>query len=304
MKTKRLLTALLCFAAFALIANAKTIYCSYSGSNTNNGLSWATAVASIDTAKVRASAGDNIWIQGDADGLTGYNSYTRTSTEAGQGKEAMSFADLNVFGGFKGDETDLSQRQVIDVDGNGIVEPWEFKYPTRILFELSNGARAFVCGGQTNTRIVDGLEFWMPTNYDFSTIATEVQLFVIGPNTAFKNCTIKDAFLKTNNASLRPFVWNKGRMEYCLVQNNTVTGVFTGTTDNQFSPLLELLHQQKLTDITPGIVGCVIRNNKTIADFSNSTLTSLAGRQRGLLIYINMHDPAKGSHPDSGFRRH
>ena len=295
MKTKRLFTALMCLSVFALIANAKTIYCSYNGSNTNDGLTWAKAVASIDTAKVRASAGDNIWIQGDADGLTGYNSYTRTSTEAGQGKEAMSFGDMSVFGGFKGDETNLSQRQVIDVDGNGIVEPWEFKYPTRIIFELSNGARALVCGGQTNTRTIDGLEFWMPTNYDFSTVATEVQLFVIGPNLSFKNCTIKDAFLKTNNASLRPFIWNKGRMEYCLVQNNTVTGVFTGTTDNQFSPLIELLHQQKLTDITPGIIGCVIRNNKTVADFSNSTLTSLAGRQRGLLIYINMHDPAKGT---------
>jgi hypothetical protein len=295
MKTKRLFTALLCLAAFALVANAKTIYVSYNGNNTNNGLSWSTAVLSLDTAKVRAAAGDNIWVQGDADGVSGYNLYTRTSTEAGQGKESLSFGDINVFGGFKGDETNLSQRQLIDVDGNAIVEPWEFKYPTRIIFELSNGARAFVCGGQTNTRIVDGLEFWMPTNYDFSTVATEVQLFVIGPNTAFKNCTIKDAFLKTNNASLRPFVWNKGRMEYCLVQNNTVTGVFTGTTDNQFSPLIELLHQQKLTDITPGIVGCVIRNNKTIADFSNSTLTSLAGRQRGLLIYINMHDPAKGA---------
>jgi hypothetical protein len=295
MKTKRLLAATLFFSAFALVTNAKTVYCSYNGSNNNNGLSWATAVLSLDTAKVRAAAGDNIWIQGDADGLSGYNSYTRTSTEAGQGKEALSIADLNVFGGFKGNETELSQRQLIDADANGIIEPWEFKYPTRFLFELSNGARAFVCGGQTNARIVDGLEFWMPTNYDFSTLATEVQLFVIGPNTAFKNCTIKDAFLKTNNASLRPFVWNKGRMEYCLVQNNTVSGVFSGTTDIQFSPLIELLHQQKLTDITPGIVSCVIRNNKTIADFSNSTLTSLAGRQRGLLMYINLHDPAKGT---------
>ena len=107
MKTKRLFSALLCLTSFALIANAKTIYCSYNGSNTNDGTSWAKAVASIDTAKVRAAAGDNIWVQGDADGLTGYNSYTRTSTEAGQGKEALSFADLNVFGGFKGDETSL-----------------------------------------------------------------------------------------------------------------------------------------------------------------------------------------------------
>jgi hypothetical protein len=126
MKTKRLLTALLCLTAFVLVTNAKTVYCSYNGKDTNNGLSWATAVLSLDTAKVRAAAGDNIWVQGDADGVNGYNSYTRTSTEAGQGKEALSFADLNVFGGFRGDETNLSQRQVIDGDGNGIDTEVEF----------------------------------------------------------------------------------------------------------------------------------------------------------------------------------
>lgn len=295
MKTTRLFTTLLFIAAFAVIASAKTIYCSYNGNNTNDGLSWSKAVLSIDTAKVRAAAGDQIWIQGDAEGLTGYNLYARTSAEAGQGKEALSFGDVDVYGGFKGDETSLLQRQLLDVDGNRIIEPWEFKYPTRIVFELSNGARAFVFGGQTSTRVVDGIEFWMPTNYDFSNIAAEVQMFVIGNNSLFRNNTIRDGFVKSNNTSLRPYVWNKGRMEYCLFQNNTVTGTFSGTTDIQFSPLIEIFYQQKTTDITPGIVNCVIRNNKSVADFSNSTLTSLAGRQRGLLIYINLHDAAKGS---------
>lgn len=295
MKTKQLFLTVLCVMSIALVSNAKTIYVSYNGNNTNNGLSWATAVLSLDTARVKATAGDDIWIQGDADGVNGYNSYNQSSTVAGQGNEAWIITDYNVYGGFKGNETSLDQRQLIDNDGNGIVEPWEFKYPTRIIFDLQNGARAFVCGGQTNTRIVDGIEFWMPTNYDFSTVTTEVQLFVIGPNTIFKNSTIRDAFIKTNNASLRPFIWNKGLMQYCLVQNNTITGQFSGTTDIQFSPLLEVLHQQKTTDVTPGIVGCVIRNNKTTADFSSSTLTSLAGRQRGFLIYINLNDPSKGN---------
>lgn len=295
MKTIRLLTTIFCMAAFAMVANAKTIYCSYNGSNNNDGLSWSKAVLSIDTAKVRAAAGDNIWIQGDVDGLSGYNSYIRTSTEPLAGKEALTFADVNVYGGFKGDETTLSQRQIADNDANGIVEPWEFKYPTRLIFDLTNGARAFICGGQTNTRIIDGLEFWMPTNYDFSAVTAEVQMFVIGPNVSFKNNTIRDAFIKTNNTSMRPFIWNKGRMEYCLVQNNTVTGAFTGTTDIQFSPLIELNYQGSLTQITPGIISCVIRNNKTVADFSNSTATSLAGRQRGFLIYINLNNPLLGN---------
>ena len=294
MKTKRLFSTLLCLTAFALVTNAKTIYVSYNGNNTNNGLSWATAVLSPDTAKVRAVAGDDIWVQGDADGVSGYNSYFRTSTVSGQGNEAFKMGDFNWYGGFKGDETSLSQRQVLDNDGNGIVEPWEFKYPTRFIFDLSNGARAFQSSSAT-ARQFNGFEFWMPTNYDFSTVTAEVQMIVIGNNTLFRNNTIRDAFVKTNNASLRPFIWNYARMEYCLIQNNSVTGMFSGTTDIQFSPLIELNYQQGLTYITSGIVGCVIRNNKTIADFSNSTVTSLAGRQRGLLIYINMNDPAKGT---------
>ena len=294
MKTKRLLTALLCLTAFALVTNAKTVYCSYNGKDTNNGLSWATAVLSPDTAKARAAAGDDIWVQGDADGVSGYNSYSRTSSVSGQGNEAFKMGDLNWYGGFKGDETLLSQRQLVDNDGNGIVEPWEFKYPTRFIFDLSNGARAFQ-SAPTTARQFNGFEFWMPTNYDFSTVTAEVQMMVIGNNTLFRNNTIRDGFIKTNNASLRPFIWNFGRMEYCLIQNNTVTGAFSGTTDIQFSPLIELNYQQNTAYVTPAIVGCVIRNNKTIADFSNSTLTSLAGRQRGLLIYINLNDPAKGT---------
>ena len=294
MKTKRLITALLCLTAFALVTNAKTIYCSYNGRDTNNGLTWATAVLSPDTAKVRAAAGDDIWVQGDADGVSGYNSYSRTSSVSGQGNEAFKMGDFNWYGGFKGDETTLSQRQFVDNDANGITEPWEFKYPTRLIFDLSNGGRAFQ-SGSTTARQFNGFELWMPTNYDFSTVTTEVQMMVIGNNTLFRNNTIRDAFIKTNNASLRPFIWNFGRMEYCLLQNNTVSGMFSGTTDIQFSPLIELNYQQGLTYITSGIVGCVIRNNKTIADFSNSTVTSLAGRQRGLLIYINMNDPAKGN---------
>jgi len=294
MKTKRLLTALLCLTAFALVTNAKTVYCSYNGKDTNNGLSWATAVLSPDTAKARAAAGDDIWVQGDADGVSGYNSYSRTSSVSGQGNEAFKMGDLNWYGGFKGNETALSQRQIVDNDGNGIVEPWEFKYPTRFIFDLSNGARAFQ-SAPTTARQFNGFEFWMPTNYDFSTVTAEVQMMVIGNNTLFRNNTIRDGFIKTNNASLRPFIWNFGRMEYCLIQNNTVTGAFSGTTDIQFSPLIELNYQQNTAYVTPAIVGCVIRNNKTIADFSNSTLTSLAGRQRGLLIYINLNDPAKGT---------
>ena len=114
MKTKRLLMALMCLAVFALSSNAKVIYVSYSGSNTNDGTSWSKAYLTPDTAKVRALAGDEIWVLGDADGLEGYNVYTFTSSTPGAGKEAFQTGDVNWYGGFKGDETSLNQRQLID----------------------------------------------------------------------------------------------------------------------------------------------------------------------------------------------
>jgi hypothetical protein len=40
---------------------------------------------------------------------------------------------LNIYGGFQGTESSAANRQRDDLDKNGIIEPWEFIYPTRII---------------------------------------------------------------------------------------------------------------------------------------------------------------------------
>jgi len=66
-------------------------------------------------------------------------------------KSGISLTGGNIYGGFKGDETEinLSSRELSDRDGNGIVEPWEFKNETII-----NGTAPFSGIGSTTDRFL------------------------------------------------------------------------------------------------------------------------------------------------------
>jgi len=286
MKTKRLFSALLCLTAFALVTNAKTIYVSYNGNNTNDGTSWAKAILTPDTARVRAAAGDNIWVLGDPDGINGYNIYTFKSSTPGDGKQAFQTGDLNWFGGFKGNETSLSQRQLADNDGNGIVEPWEFVYPTKISFDLSNNALAFTTGASVK-RIIDGFTFY-PGTYALTTTFGDSKLFTINPNAVLKNSIIRDGSYtvteSTGNSTLRPFMWMRGQMDYCLMENNTISAsVLLSRT--QYALLFDVDYHRGATYILPSVTNCVFRNNTGVLD--GSALTATTMETRGIFIYVN-----------------
>ena len=83
-----------------------------------DGTSWANA-CSIQTAVSYATYGDNIFMKaGD------YNLSASLSVDS---------KVLNIYGGFAGTESQISDRQRSDLDGNGIVEPWEFTKRTRLV---------------------------------------------------------------------------------------------------------------------------------------------------------------------------
>ena len=83
-----------------------------------DGTSWANA-CTIQTAVSYATYGDNIFMKaGD------YNLTASLSIDS---------KVLNIYGGFAGTESQISDRQRSDLDGNGIIEPWEFTNRTRLV---------------------------------------------------------------------------------------------------------------------------------------------------------------------------
>lgn len=90
---------------------SKTIYVALDGNNTNDGLTWNSAVANLVTAYTKATAGDQIWIAGG----------TYYITETINMKD-----DVNVYGGFEKGGTSVAER----TRPNATDEPWKFTHET------------------------------------------------------------------------------------------------------------------------------------------------------------------------------
>ncbi|MBP1663098.1 MAG: hypothetical protein H6Q19_238, partial [Bacteroidetes bacterium] len=127
---KKLFTLALCIAIFTTMANATIYYVDPAlGSDSNDGLTWNTALSTVNEAFLKASANagiDDIFIKGE--------------TIFFDAPWAVGNSQENYYGSFKGNETSPSQRPLKDIDGNGVVEPWEFEYPTILKFETNTNA--------------------------------------------------------------------------------------------------------------------------------------------------------------------
>ncbi|MDR0811293.1 MAG: hypothetical protein LBN23_03320 [Paludibacter sp.] len=128
---------LLAFVAFALCeAQAGIIYVKPDG--TGNGTSWADATGNIQAAITSASSGSSVYV---ASGI--YKITTSLVLKAG----------VEIYGGFAGNETQIEQRQKTDLDGNGIVELWEFANSTVIRCE---GNDRVITQSEPFAAVVDG----------------------------------------------------------------------------------------------------------------------------------------------------
>jgi hypothetical protein len=82
------------------------------------GASWADALNDVQSAISLAVSGDEIWVKSGT-----YFAHASDST--------VSFiipSGVKLYGGFQGTETSLSERAKSDLDGNGVVDPWEYTY--------------------------------------------------------------------------------------------------------------------------------------------------------------------------------
>ena len=123
-RMKNIITVIFCLLSVQL--SAKTIYYVKSGA-TGTGTSWSNASGSIQAMIDEASPGDEIWIAGG----------TYVAPPVGDGTEwwrvSQSFilkSGISLFGGFKGIENSLEQRDKKDRNRNGRIESWEFSNET------------------------------------------------------------------------------------------------------------------------------------------------------------------------------
>ena len=198
--------------------------------------------------------GDVLWIAG--------GTYTISSS-------IQPKTNVTIIGGFSGSEsvTSLSSsRPKSDLDGNGMVEPWEFTNATEIVSTNTTPTfNAFLFYASSAGAIVDGVTVkGIIVNSATTTIPSVIVSSYLGVGCVFKNSIVKDCSVSsTANAK----VWGavslgNGTIENCLIQSNTSS--YTGVQIiNAFGGGLSLIGGSGTNVSNPNAIGCVIRGNKS-----------------------------------------
>lgn len=217
---KKFTTILIGMLLFTILGNAKTIYVSSTGDNTD-GNSWATAYTTLSAANTAASAGDNIYVKGGT-----YSFNTTFSVKA----------DVNYYGSFQGvseSETPES-RPSSDIDGNGIIESFEFTTPTVLNFTISSNVPGLNFNSNTTLCSFDG--FKITGSFSFGTVTTSSvsNCIRLGNNLLFQNNKISNWIISgtinssttSNNGTLLLMNGVGSTVNNCLFEDNssTITG--------------------------------------------------------------------------------
>ena len=154
---------------------------------------------------------------------------TSTSPAAISLKEGMS-----IYGGFFGDETTISQRQLADeTGGNGVVEPWEMKYPTVINGTGSaESLSTYVMFDQSTSYILDGVT--IDTHYVQAANGGAIYNRSVTATPMMRNCifrNIRKSGPTPAAAASGTVIWEQGMgtITCCLIENNVLTATSTST---------------------------------------------------------------------------
>ena len=265
---KKLVTLMLCISVFASMVSSKTIFVNAAtGSDSNTGLTWATALQSIPYAIIVAASGDNLWIAGGTYDIPGTSTFTQGDTKS-------------MYGGFSGNETALSARPKSDLDGNGIVEPWEFTNATVLTFNVTDMNAINFTGGA-----FDG--FTLSATATMNNNQTTCVYLMTDWTTSFANNTIKNNNLtfsaNTSYGGYYPFFKAAGIVNNCLFEKNTVTA--NATQLGYIAPFITVNPSYHPTMGTK-FLNSVIRNNKVTVDFSTAATGTQSYAARAMIMNV------------------
>jgi len=120
MKTNLKLWLCLAFSVTLFSLQAKTIYY-VKTDGAGNGSSWANAANNIQTMIDKAVSGDEVWV---AQGT--YYPTTETIARDTRSRSFVSKYGVNLYGGFSGSESAISQRALTDLNLDGKIDSYEF----------------------------------------------------------------------------------------------------------------------------------------------------------------------------------
>ena len=155
-KKRRILTGRILLMALGMmlwgsLAMAERIFYVKTGGG-GDGSSWTTALGDVQAAIDAASSGDSVWI------ATG--TYYPSSVRELEGAELFGYSfelkdGVSLYGGFKGNETSLSERRLRKNGGDA----WDFSYPT-VLSQSEGNVGGVIRSGETPLTapvVLDGL---------------------------------------------------------------------------------------------------------------------------------------------------
>lgn len=167
-----------------------------------NGTSWETAlIGSIGLESALDSRPAQIWVSGGTY-LLNNTLLTRDGT--------------SVFGGFSGSEVQLSDRLRSDLNGNGVIEPWEFTNSTRL--DGQSLYRAVAQHADYNTPVTwDGMVI-----QNGSSVAEQGGGIAMRTGFVLKNSIVRNC-KTTGNSVSGGGIWvcGAGKLEGCLITENT-----------------------------------------------------------------------------------
>jgi len=265
---KKLITLLLSISVFVTMSSAKTVYVkATTGNDSNSGLTWETAVKSIPYAlTVASTSGDNLWIAGGTYIIPGTSTFTQGNA-------------TGMYGGFSGNETTLSARPTSDLDGNGIVEPWEFTNATMLTFNVTDKSAITFTGAAFNGFTLSATA----TMNDNQTVC------VYGMNdwTNFVNNTVKNNNLtfsvNTDHGGYYPFFKASGTVNNCLFEKNKIT-----VNASQFAYICPFItvNPSYHSNMGTKFLNSIIRNNTVTVDYSTAASGTNSYGARALIMNV------------------
>lgn len=223
---------------------------------------WVASKVMNDEIEVSIfESGDEIWVAGGQYETTGMSLLTN---------------QVLYFGGFAGTEFDHTERQREDVDGNGIIEPWEFSNATTIKAMVTEASKF------RNVRMNTSVTF-----DGFILDGGETKENVGGASLlAVEYCTIRNSVMRNSlvagytstQYSGGVSIKKESLVDGCLIENNTIAV----STVASYGAGIEVGAST--------VENSVIRNNRNLGNSSGNTQgggVKLGGIIRNSLIYNN-----------------
>jgi hypothetical protein len=199
MKTK--ISVSLIAILIATTISARNIYIRPNGDTQ----SWAAIVTDVDNLVITLGAANSISTYTAVSANT--NIYFAAGTYYMSATAGFTIGNnVKFYGGYKATDSsnDLAARPVEDKDGNGIVEPWEFKYETIITHEVATSAQGFTgTGASFRMAVISGTNSEMNgitlTDFNYNNAtgkASAISLGVAGTPSAANNVVEKAGILR------------------------------------------------------------------------------------------------------------